>query len=181
MKKVLFATLIFALVCGFILSAGAGPVMAAEKGKYGGILRFNHSKPAGIIGNPLRIRGWNHEFIDFCLQTLIKPSNTKLGTFEPSLAESWELAPDKSSYTFKLRKGVKFHDGTDFNAQAVKWNLDKWVKSKRPRLDKVTSIDVVDDYTVRFNLSGWDSVTLFDFAKDTFIVSPTAWEKNGEN
>ena len=42
MKKVLFATLIFALVCGFIVSNGAGPVTAAEKGKYGGILRFNH-------------------------------------------------------------------------------------------------------------------------------------------
>ena len=180
MKKIVFATLVLTLVFGFMVGVGIQTGMAAEKAKYGGILRFNHSKPAGIIGNPLLIRGWNHEFIDFCLQTLIVPSNTKLGTFEPQLATSWELAPDKSSYTFKLRKGVKFHDGTDFNAQAVKWNLDMWVKSKRPRLDKVTSIDVIDDYTVRFNLSGWDSVSLFDFAKDTFIVSPTAWQKNGD-
>ncbi|MBW1799408.1 MAG: ABC transporter substrate-binding protein [Deltaproteobacteria bacterium] len=180
MKKCLFVSSIFVLTVALLTGLSAAPAMAAEKAKYGGILKFNHSKPAGIIGNPLKIRGWNHEFIDFILQTLIRPSNTKLGSFEPQLAESWELAPDKSYYTFKLRKDVKFHDGTVFNAQAAKWNLDMWVKSKRPRLDKVTSVDVVDDYTIRCNLSGWDNVTLFDFAKDTFMVSPTAWKKNGE-
>lgn len=180
MKKCLFVTGIFILTVALLTGLSATPTMAAEKSKYGGILKFNHSKPAGIIGNPLKIRAWNHEFIDFCLETLIRPSHTKLGAFEPLLAESWELAPDRSHYLFKLRKGVKFHDGTDFNAQAAKWNLDMWVKSKRPRLDKVTSVDVIDDYTIRCNLSGWDNVTLFDFAKDTFIVSPTAWQKHGE-
>ena len=180
MKKFLLISLVVLLVGGFVLSYGAQPVMAAAKGKYGGILRFNHSKPAGIIGNPLKIRGWNHEFVDFVLQTLITPSHKELGKFEPTLATSWKLAPDKSHIIFKLRKGVKFHDGTDFNAQAAKWNLDRWVKSKRPRLDKVTSIEVLDDYTIKCNLSGWDNVVLFDFAKDTFIVSPTAWEKHGE-
>ena len=180
MKKYLLISLIALLVGGFVLSYGAQPAMAAAKGKYGGVLKYAYSKPAGIIGNPLRIYGWNHEFIDFVLQTLVLPSHEKLGTFEPCLATSWELAPDKSHLIFKLRKGVKFHDGTDFNAQAAKWNLDMWVKSKRPRLDKVTSIEVLDDYTIKCNLSGWDNVVLFDFAKDTFIVSPTAWEKHGE-
>ena len=179
MKKCLFMSSIFVLTVALLMKLSGAPAMAAEKGKYGGILKFNHSKPAGIIGNPLKIRGWNHEFIDNTLQTLIRPHKDKMGAVEPLLAESWELAPDKSYYIFKLRKGVKFHDGTDFNAQAVKWNLDKWVKSKRPRLDKVTSIEVIDDYTVKCNLSGWDAVTLLDFAKDTFMISPTAWEING--
>ena len=181
MKKVLFALLILTLMCGFLITNGIQPVMAAEKGKYGGILKMNHSKPAGIIGNPLKIRGWNHEFIDNTLQTLIMTSNTEMGAYDPLLATSWELAPDKSSYTFKLRKGVTFHDGTPFNAEAAKWNLDMWVKSKRPRLDKVTSVDVIDDYTIRCNVSGWEAVTLADFSKDTFMISPTAWEKHGEN
>ena len=132
MKKVLFAVLILTLVCGFLLTHGVQSVMSAEKGKYGGILKMNHSKPAGIIGHPLKIRAWNHEFIDNTLQTLIRASNTEMGVYEPVLATSWELAPDKSSYTFKLRRGVTFHDGTPFNAQAAKWNLDMWVKSKRP-------------------------------------------------
>ena len=180
MKKFLLISLIFTLAGCLIFSAGYQSAIAAEKSKYGGILKFNHSKPAGVIGDPLKIQGYNHEFIDFMLQTLVLPSNEKLGTFEPELATSWELAPDKSSYTFHLRKAVKFHDGTDFNAQAAKWNLERWVKSKRPKLDKVTSIDVIDDHTIRFNLSGWDAVALFDFAKDTYIISPTAFEKHGQ-
>ena len=181
MKRVFFLTLIVVLACGFFFVQGHRTVMAAEKGKYGGILKMNHSKPAGIIGNPMKIRGWNHEFVDNTLQTLIRPSNTEMGVYEPILATSWELAPDKSSYTFKLRKGVTFHDGTPFNAEAAKWNLDMWVQSKRPTLDKVASVDVIDDYTIRCNLSGWDALTLRDFSKDTSMISPTAWEKNGEN
>ncbi len=53
---------------------------------------------------------------------------TKPGTVEliPALAESWEAAPDGKSYTFKLRTGVKFHDNTDFNAEAVCANFDRW-------------------------------------------------------
>ncbi|MBW1996635.1 MAG: ABC transporter substrate-binding protein [Deltaproteobacteria bacterium] len=180
MKRSYFVPLWFFLMCGLILGLGFQPSMAAEKSKYGGILKYNHTKTAGIVGNPLKIRGWNHEYIDNVLETLIIPSNKKMGEFEPQLATGWELAPDKSCYIFKLRKGVEFHDGTDFNAQAVKWNLDMWVKSKRPRLDKVKSIEVLDDYTVRVNLSGWDAVTLSDFSKDTYIVSPTAWKKHGE-
>lgn len=180
MKKIYFMAMAIIFVGSILFFNGPASVMAAEKPKYGGILKFNHGKQAGIIGDPLKIRMWNHEFIDNTLQTLIRPKNKEMGAFEPLLAESWELAPDKSHYIFKLRKGVKFHDGTDFNAQAVKWNLDRWVKSKRPRLDKVKSVDVIDDYTVRCNLSGWDAVVLFDFAKDTYIISPTAFEKHGE-
>ncbi|MFC1891885.1 ABC transporter substrate-binding protein [Thermodesulfobacteriota bacterium] len=179
MKKFLLITVVcaFAFCSGFIgLTQSA---IAADKAKYGGIMKYAYSKAAGVIGDPLGIRGFNHEFIDFVLQTLVLPSNTKLGTFEPELATSWQLTPDKSNYTFKLRKGVKFHDGTAFNAQAVKWNLDRWVKSKRPRLGSVTSIDVIDDYTLKCNLSSWKATGLFDFAKDTFIISPTAFEKNG--
>jgi len=43
----------------------------------------------------------------------------------PWLAESWTVAPDGKSITFNLRKGIKFHDGTDFNAEAVKFNLQQ--------------------------------------------------------
>src|SRR5256885_2275335 len=52
--------------------------------------------------------------------------NKQTGAWEvkPGLAESWEL-PDPQTVVLKLRKGVKFHDGTDFNAEAVKWNLNR--------------------------------------------------------
>jgi ABC-type transport system substrate-binding protein len=126
------------------------------------------------------MRGWNHEFVDNTLQTLIRPSNTQLEAFVPNLATSWELAPDKSYYIFKLRKGVTFHDGTDFNAEAAKWNLDLWVKAKRPQLKTLKSVDIIDDYTIRCNISKWDAVTLRDFGRMSVMVSPTAWKKKGE-
>ena len=50
----------------------------------------------------------------------------QLATLRPGLAEKWEQAPDdKKTWIFHLRKGVKFHDGTDFNADAVIWNLER--------------------------------------------------------
>ncbi len=47
------------------------------------------------------------------------------GDLVPNLAESWQTAPDGLSITLKIRKGVKFHDGTDLNGAAVKWNMDR--------------------------------------------------------
>ena len=51
---------------------------------------------------------------------------------EPGLANSWTVSPDGKTYTFNLRKGVKFHDGTDFNADAVKFNLDRVTRQEPP-------------------------------------------------
>src|SRR5581483_9704938 len=48
-------------------------------------------------------------------------------SFKPWLAEKWELSPDQLTYTFYLKKGVKFHDGTPFNAEAMKFSFDRMV------------------------------------------------------
>ncbi len=51
----------------------------------------------------------------------------------PALAEKWEIAPDGKTYTFTLRRDVKFHDGTDFNAEAVKFNIERYLNDKTSR------------------------------------------------
>ncbi len=72
---------------------------------------------------------------------------------KPGLAESWEFAADGSSLTLKLRKGVKFHDGTDFDAAAVKANLERnKAGASKGELAPVSTIDVVDPLTVKLNL-----------------------------
>ena len=67
------------------------------------------------------------------------------GNIVPCLAKSWEYSSDLSSLTFHLQEGVKFHDGTPFNAEAVKYNYELIRESYRTDLNEVTSIDILDD------------------------------------
>jgi peptide/nickel transport system substrate-binding protein len=76
----------------------------------------------------------------------------------PQLAESWEVKGGGLVYVFKLRKGVKFHDGTDFNAEIVKWNFDRMrdpalASPRRSEIAPVKDVKVVDPYTVEITLS----------------------------
>jgi peptide/nickel transport system substrate-binding protein len=83
--------------------------------------------------------------------------------FIPKLAESWDIAPDGKTLTINLRKGIKFQDGTPFNAQAVAENLKVTKESpQNPAFGaslfaNVTSWDVLDANTIRVNFKAWDS------------------------
>jgi peptide/nickel transport system substrate-binding protein len=106
------------------------------------------------------------------------------GDIRPNLASSYDLVsdPNSPSITLHLRKGVKFQDGTDFNAQAVKWNFDQ-VKASLLNASTTVywkSIDIVDDYTVKVTLTQWQNRQLRSFANPSSIIcSPTAFQKNG--
>ena len=109
------------------------------------------------------------------------PDSTKV---EPSLAESWKISDDGLSYTFKLRKGVKFHDGTDFNAEAVKFNIDRQLPPKVTAdmgyanfvFGTVKDVVVVDPQTLTINLSQKNTAFLANLAMSLAspIVSPKA-------
>ena len=117
-------------------------------------------------------------------------SSTEL---KPALARSWDIGPDGLSYTFHLRQGVRFHDGTPFDAFAVKWNFDRWHNDDNPShmeavaggqtfeyyedvtglKDVVQSVDVVDDFTIRVQLSSPQGPFLLNLALFAFaIISP---------
>jgi peptide/nickel transport system substrate-binding protein len=90
-------------------------------------------------------------------EPLLMPS--KGGAPAPHLAESWEASPDGKTYTFKLKEGVKFHDGTEMTADDVVYSVDRMVSIGKgfswlwkDVLD-VGSVEVLDDYTVAFNLN----------------------------
>src|SRR2546428_13484121 len=88
--------------------------------------------------------------------------DTKLG-IKPGLAESW-TQPDNKTLVFKLRRGVKFHDGTDFNAEVAKFNFNRMkTEPKSVRKGETASIDtvdVVDAYTIKINLKRPDAALL---------------------
>ena len=90
--------------------------------------------------------------------------------------------------TFQLQRGVKFHDGTDFNAEAVKWNieriLDPQTKSpqRAPLEPAIAGVTVVDPHTVAFELKKPFAPLLAALAeRPGFIVSPTAVKQNGQD
>lgn len=114
------------------------------------------------------------------IETLVRLDERGLPVV-PWLATDWKVSGDLRSITFTLRKGVKFHDGTDFNAEAVKWNLERYRTSSNLELKAVASIDVLNDSTLRLNLSKWNSSLLSSLScKAGMMISPTAYKTHGE-
>jgi peptide/nickel transport system substrate-binding protein len=91
---------------------------------------------------------------------------------KPALAESWQVAADGMSVTFKLRKGAKFHDGTPVTAKDVKWSFDRAVtvggfptfQMKAGSLEKPEQFEAVDDYTFRVTFPRKDKLSMMDMA-----------------
>ena len=116
---------------------------------------------------------------------------------EPSLAQSWDVSADALTYTFHLRKGVKYHDGTPFNAQALIATMDRQLKKDDPNYignsgpvqnladftyDSVASYRAVDDSTVEFKMKEPSAALLASLAMVwNGVVSPTAAAKYGKD
>jgi peptide/nickel transport system substrate-binding protein len=117
----------------------------------------------------------------------------QLATLRPGLAEKWEqAADDKKTWIFHLRKGVKFHDGTDFNADAVIWNLERIfnkdsaqfepgaVGIMRSRVPILVSYKKIDDFTVAMTTS--IVASYFPWMVPYILnASPASWEKAGKD
>jgi len=115
------------------------------------------------------------------------------GKLVPGLATEWSVDPaDQRKWRFALRHGVKFHDGSTFDASAVVWNLDKVLDEKSPQFDKRQSAQVrtrlpsvaswrrIDDYTVEITTKEVDS--FFPYQMLWFLVSsPAQYEKLGRD
>jgi len=99
------------------------------------------------------------------------------GNLKPKLALSWDIATDKSSITFELRQGVKFHDGTPFNAEAAKWNLDLFLERGTGSPGDWSSVEALGEYTIRINLKSFKNTQLSNMTYG--MISPTSVETNG--
>ena len=116
-------------------------------------------------------------------------SADKASVVIPGLATEWKVSDtDKTKWTFKLRRGVKFHDGSDLKADAIVWNVDKVLKKEAPhfapdqigvtvsRMPTLASARKIDDYTVELTTREPDSFLPLNLT-NLFIASPAHWQK----
>jgi len=112
---------------------------------------------------------------------------TPAGTIEPLLAEDYDVSEDGLTWTITLKEGITFHDGTPFNAEAVKFNLERFIDPDNGfvfsfLLNRIETVAVIDEYTVALTLSGAFAPLLAHLSHlSTAMVSPTAVETFGED
>ncbi|MBI9104966.1 MAG: ABC transporter substrate-binding protein [Spirochaetales bacterium] len=205
MKKVLSTVLILMLICIPAMvfagggqedpAAGDSSSAGAADSKSGGVLVFARSGDSVGLDPARETDG---ESYYGCTQIYDNIVEFKNGTTEvqPGLAESWDISADGLEFVFHLRSGVKFHDGTDFNADAVVFSLGRQLWEDHPyhelgpwkywgymdMANIVEDIVAVDDLTVKFVLKKREAPFIANLAMDfAGIVSPSAVEKYGED
>jgi ABC-type transport system substrate-binding protein len=198
MKKLLLALAVLAAL--FAVSCGKSEAPAEVKsdagdGKFGGVIVFGRSGDSVSLDPARETDGESFYATHQVFDTLVE---FKTGTTEivPALATSWDVSDDGLTYTFHLREGVKFHDGTPMNADAVVFSLDRQLSEDHPYYDYgpwkywtnymgmsdiVESITAKDDKTVVFELQKVEAPFIANLAMDfAGIVSPTAFKADPE-
>jgi peptide/nickel transport system substrate-binding protein len=152
MKKFIFISLALILVLSIALSGcGKSDVAKPSGGKEGGRLQLATGMNVANIGDPNQTAGPNDAAFSFpVVEPLLIIGGD--GSLKPWLAESYKIADDGSSITLNLRQGISFTDGTPFNADAAKYNLDNGINSVMwPNMKKVKECVIVDAYTIRLD------------------------------
>jgi peptide/nickel transport system substrate-binding protein len=169
-------TLGMIVLVGILL--GAVHVEAAPQPQYGGILKIiDVAEGAQPLGAPWEVRGVDTNLMKPAVESLVREDMN--GGIHPWLATSWKIDQAKNTITLSLRKGVKFHDGTDFNAKATKWCIDRAIEAKV--VPGFLSVDVIDEYTIRINVDQYRNNLLGIIAGSACNpVSPTAFETKGK-
>src|SRR5881396_2978548 len=133
---------------------GTASPSAGAKAAYGGTLTFAlENDPANL--DPMLSGLFVDRNIHYAMYDSLVRVDPK-GNIIPWLAEKWETSSDGKTVTFTLRTDVKFHDGTSFDADAVKWNIERYKTTqgslRTGDLSSVDTVTVVDPKTVKFNL-----------------------------
>jgi len=157
-------------------AAESGPPAAAS----GGTLRVLIGTDATVLGYPPDIRSISDLIMSTTTLEMLGRYNES-GELVPFLAESWKVDPQNRVIEIRLKSGIRFHDGTEFDAEAVRWNLEQFRLAKKPIFNEedTESVEAVDKSTVRIRLKTWD-IGLMDVIATVEMVSPTAVRQHGK-
>jgi peptide/nickel transport system substrate-binding protein len=143
------------LVTGLAFLFFIASASAAEAPRYGGRLVFGIRSDISSLNPFLRTSSTNYYVRGLAYEALL--DFDQVGKLVPSLAQSWSASPDGKSYTFKLRPGVRFHNGKELTAEDVKWSADYAIDPKNAAsgftiLKHLQAVNVKDGSTVEFVL-----------------------------
>ena len=198
MKKTLLLAVILVLVIPMAMFATGAQEQTTDSqdgSKMGGVLVFGRSGDSVSLDPGRETDGESFYATTAVYDTLVEfvPGETAV---KPALAKSWDIADGGLTWTFKLREGVKFHDGTPFNAEAVVFSFERQFKEDHPFYSQgpwkywgymdmdniVDEVIAIDDLTVQFKLKKVEAPFLANLAMDfASIVSPTAAAKYGDD
>ncbi len=180
-KKYMSLLLGVALICGMLCGCGQTP--DAQQAQAPAAETKTLTTAVGAELNtlyPLNMDPQNNIGTKLCYEGLVNYDN---GEIVPCLAESWEYANDGKDLTFHLKEGVTFHDGTPFNAEAVKRDFEYSMGNPNfsgiAAVANLESVEVVDDYTVTFHYPAPYYAYLMDFCypEVMILVSPSVLEE----
>jgi len=175
MKRLLTALAILFLLLAMVVTGCNGdtsspspssptPSISSPTGpQSGGILKVIKTYGATTVGYPPN--DGDMLFAQVLTQQLLSWDSE--GNVIPALAETWDLDPDTNILTFHLVHDVYFTDGTLFNAEAAKWNLQRLIEAHRmPDADNILSMDVIDQYTLKLTLNKLTSQAVVPHMKE---------------
>lgn len=160
---------IFVLLAVFLAFVG---VHAQDEPRHGGVLRMAISDMTHLDANSISA---DNEISPLFYETLVEFDEN----WDPRgvLIESWDISEDGLEHIWHLRQGVKFTDGTPFNADVVKWNLDRHIELQQPYYDNIPweAIEVVDENTVKVTLTDVFLPLYHYLSNQTFSMYCPTW------
>ena len=182
-----FLTTTSAVLVGAALGGLAPHGTAAQRHpQQGGIL--NYGSRIDVSGLDAHRHNQNHQTNATAAMYDGLTDIDQRGNLVPSLAESWEPNKDLSAWTFRLRKGVLFHNGRELDAEAVKLNMLRiqdpaiGMDFIRGGLENVDSVEVLDKYTVRINATVPDATLPISIMRYPIVLmAPDAFETSAES
>jgi peptide/nickel transport system substrate-binding protein len=176
MKRMIFALLLTTLCLYACSSNDQQKTSGTTDENRGGVMRIVTGVIPQVLGYPPDMGPQDTTIAFPALEPLMTYANQDI---VPFLCDKVDVDSENAMVTFHLKKGIKFHDGSDLTAETVKWNYQIAIDAKNLQYhEMVKSIDVLDNYTLRVTLTEYNNQIIHSLGY-FFVISKESFEKNG--